>query len=284
MDAFGFAKRLALRNSWKLLFGQDPKPGVDEKVDVLLSSALSPVTGMLPRVWPFPYYWVSKALRGLYAWAKEIAEDKRSNPDDSIASLMVNRREADGSLPSVEKIYGDMTGLYVTGRDGPASDIAWTLFLLAAHPTYQHSLREDLLGVSGYDSVLLAAIINESRRLFPPSFVLNPRICTTSYEFEGIQLPRGAMALGSILARHRDPEAWSNAQKFDPNRGGRGASSVLRGPRPGGDVRLLRKRRAHAASSHEHAALRPARARGPGCGADDQGQRARLGDVAQIVR
>lgn len=51
-DAFGFAKRLALRNSWKLLFGQEAKPGMDQNVDVLLSSAISPLTGMLPRVWP----------------------------------------------------------------------------------------------------------------------------------------------------------------------------------------------------------------------------------------
>lgn len=218
MDAFSFAKRLALRNAWKLLFGQDAKPGVDERVDVLLRSALSPVTGMFPRVWPFPYYWVSKSLRGLYAWAKETVEDKLANPDESIASLMANRREADGSRPSPEKIIGDMTGLYVTGRDGPASDISWTLFLLAAHPTFQHALREDVLGTPGYDSPLLAAIINESRRLFPASFVLNPRICTTSYEFEGIRLPRGAMVFGSILVRHRDPEVWSNARVFDPNR------------------------------------------------------------------
>lgn len=218
MDAFSFAKRLALRNAWKLLFGREADPGVDEKVDVLLSSALSPVIGLFPRVWPFPYYWVSKSLRGLYAWAKEIAEEKLANPDESIASLMVNRREADGSRPSPEKLYGDMTALYVTGRDGPSSDIAWTLFLLAAHPALQHALREDVLGSSGYDSSLLTAIINESRRLFPASFVLNPRICTTSYEFEGIRIPRGAMAFGSILVRHRDPDVWSNARAFDPNR------------------------------------------------------------------
>ncbi|HVM90929.1 MAG TPA: cytochrome P450 [Verrucomicrobiae bacterium] len=218
IDAFGFAKRLALRNVWKLLFGRPAKPGVDEHVDVLLNSAVSPLVAMSPRMWPFPYYWVSKALRGLYAWAKEIGDDKLTNPDDSIASLMVNRREADGSLPSVEKIYGDMTGLYLTGRDGPASDIAWTLFLLAAHPTHQRGLREDLLGTPGYDSPLLAAIINESRRLIPASFILNPRICTTSYELVGIKIPRGAMGFGSILARHHDPEVWANARSFDPER------------------------------------------------------------------
>ncbi len=218
MDAFRFARRLALRSSWKLLFGQDAKAGVDEHVDLLLSSALSPVIGILPRCWPFPYHRVSKSLRGLYAWAKSIAEDKLSNPDESIASLMVNRREMDGSRPTPEKLYGDMTALYVTGRDGPAADIAWTLFLLAAHPAFQRALREDVLGTPGYDSPFLAAIINESRRLFPASFVLNPRICTRGYEFEGIRIPRGAMAFGSILVRHRDPDVWPDARTFDPNR------------------------------------------------------------------
>ena len=218
VDAFTFAKRVALRNVWRILFGQAAKPGVDKHVDILLASAVSPLTNMLPRVWPFPYYWVSKSLRAIYAWAKEIAEGKLANPDDSIASLMVNRREADGSLPSMDKIYGDMTALYVTGRDGPAADIAWTLFLLAAFPKHQQNLREDLLATPGYDSPLLAAIINESRRLFPASFVLNPRVCHTGYEFEGIQIPRGSMAFGSILARHRDPEVWSQASRFDPDR------------------------------------------------------------------
>lgn len=131
---------------------------------------------------------------------------------------MVNRRETDGSLPLGEKVYGDMTALYVTGRDGPAADIAWSLLMLAAHPAHQNHLREELLGTAGHDSPLLVAIINESRRLLPASFVLNPRICTKSYEFQGIQIPRGAMAFGSILARHRDPEVWPDAWRFDPHR------------------------------------------------------------------
>lgn len=213
------SRDICLKNVATVFYGIDNIPEhVNTKMSNFLKLVVHPMTVALQHdVWPLPYHTLCENLRMLYAWAEQLVVDKRNAPDDSVASMMANKRDAEGNLTPVEKVVGDLIVLYITGKDGPAAAVAWTLFLLATHPFIQDLLSEEVssLGVSG---PFLDAVCNESMRVLPGTFFMNPRLCQVDGVYAGVHIPRGAMAIGSILARHHDPEVWRNPRVFDPSR------------------------------------------------------------------
>lgn len=213
------SRQIALKNVATILFGIPEIPkNVEKAFDGFLSNVMSPLTIALQHdVWPLPYHTIVKSLQGLFDWAAALIKEKRKNPDDSVASMMANRLdESTGDFQPVEKLVGDLIVLYITGRDGPSSTVAWTLFLLAAHPYVQQRVLDGLqaTGTSEY----LDCVISESLRIIPGAFILNPRLCSRDGIYAGVHIPPGATVLGSILARHHDPEVWSNPRHFNPER------------------------------------------------------------------
>jgi len=44
------------------------------------------------------------------------------------------------------------------------------------------------------------------------------RECAEDYELNGIRIPAGTMIFIPMYFMHRDPEAWENPEKYDPER------------------------------------------------------------------
>lgn len=217
IDPMRFGLQVATDNTWNVLFGLNPKDfkegndsKIQEDVDRLLRGAMSPLTLLVPLDVPFlPYGRLLRSLRSLYDFFRRIAVSKIDDPDDSVVSLLLDQTS---TYEEVEQVIGDLVATYITGRDGPAASIAWTLLLLALHPTWQREIRAETPHA-------LESVINESLRLLPPSYVLNPRIATEDTVLGGVEIPRGAMAMGSIIYRHRSRDVWgANADRFVPER------------------------------------------------------------------
>lgn len=215
LDPLAFGTEVAVRNTVEILFGSKKSAEHDAMqghVDRLLRGVMSPLVLAAQVDLPFtPYGRLVRSVRALHDFFEGVALEKLRKHDDSVASLLLHRAKADGSPTELSECLGDMVALFITGRDGPAASIAWTLIMLALHPRWQLEIRSR--------PSALSAVIHESLRILPPSFVLNPRIAAEDTELGGVRLPRGSMALGSIIYRHRDDGVWGkDAREFRPER------------------------------------------------------------------
>ena len=73
----------------------------------------------------------------------------------------------------------------------------------------------DIDGVGRLD--YLGLVIKETLRLYPPIHVGNRR-ADEDLALCGYRIPAGTRVMYSIYLSHRDPDHWSEPEKFDPDR------------------------------------------------------------------
>ena len=127
-----------------------------------------------------------------------------------------------------EEIVGQCVIFLFAGYETSSNTLAYTTYHLALNEDVQEKLREEIKVAvkSNPDSTLydlahnieyLDCVINESLRLNPPLAQLN-RECVEDYEFNGIHIPAGLEVMIPVYFLHRDPDAWPDPEKFDPER------------------------------------------------------------------
>ena len=156
----------------------------------LLHAFLAPLrhpfpTPMLPR--PLLFLRVNAELRRL---ARRRLEEGGDDLLAHLARLPAGVEEARVSLAA--------------GHDTTTHALAWAVWHLAGRPDWR---REDGL----------KTVVKETLRLYPPGWMGSRRL-TRDLDFEGVQLPRGAMVLYSSYLSARDPGLWERAHEFWPER------------------------------------------------------------------
>jgi cytochrome P450 family 135 len=148
---------------------------------------------------------------------REIAE-RRAAEDvaerDDVLSLMIGAAHEDGSPMSDGEIRDELLTLLVAGHETTATSLAWAIERLTRNPDKLERLRAEALdGGEEY----LTATIQETLRLRPViSIVL--RKLTEPVEIGGYELPAGVSVAPSIYLVHRNPEIYSEPQRFLPER------------------------------------------------------------------
>ena len=90
------------------------------------------------------------------------------------------------------------------GHDTTTHTLAWAAWHLAQQPAWHHPAHHQ-------------AVIKETLRLYPPGWMGSRRLSRDT-EFEGVKLPRGALALYSPYLSGRDPLRWEKPGEFWPQR------------------------------------------------------------------
>ncbi|MCB0942587.1 MAG: cytochrome P450 [Mycobacterium sp.] len=126
---------------------------------------------------------------------------------DLITALLAS--EAEGERLSHDEIVNMIANLLVAGHDTAGSQIPCSLLVALQH-------RDQLDGIGG-DEVRLASAVTETMRL-EPSIPAIPRTAIAPIELHGTTIPAGAMVFLCIAAACRDASAWSDPDRFDPNR------------------------------------------------------------------
>ncbi|KAG0186732.1 hypothetical protein DFQ28_007392, partial [Apophysomyces sp. BC1034] len=158
--------------------------------------------------------------RVLRIWME--TEDKESM--DGLLFRILTAAAAETERPLSTKVVMDnLLSLSLGGIDSTASAVVFNLISLASHPEWQRRVREELMEAKPESTTaglpVLNAVISESLRLYPPFPETFPRVVQTdNYVMSGYHIPRGTMITGHLMALHRDPTYWSDADKFDPSR------------------------------------------------------------------
>jgi cytochrome P450 len=193
-----------------------------------------------------------RAVDTLDRIVREVIARRRAAPPgtDLLATLLA--RIDDDTL-----VRDEAMTLLLAGHETTATALTWTWWLLAEHPKVAAWLHEELdheeleeldhedrFGDLTSDQVpdvpgsrtngsarvprpsplsvldrlpRTRAVLAESMRLRPPSWILGRRTLT-DVELDGWTLPAGSLCVASQWALHRDPRFWCDPEAFRPER------------------------------------------------------------------
>ncbi|HJR24203.1 MAG TPA: cytochrome P450 [Acidimicrobiales bacterium] len=170
---------------------------------------------------------------GLVQLVEAIMADRATEPApekedrDLLDVLMSIRTEDGGPQFSADIITGMFISMMFAGHHTTSGTAAWTLIELLRHPEVLAGVVEELdeLAAEGlevsYQALRemprLEAAVKEALRLHPP-LILLLRMAKVDVEVEGFRIPAGTMVGASPSVSNRLPEAFRDAERFDPAR------------------------------------------------------------------
>ena len=148
------------------------------------------------------------ANTALYAYFKEVADDKRVDPGDDLMSRLIAAEEEGDKLNGPE-LHNTCVLLLLAGHETTTRLISNGLYLLLQHPAQQTWLREHVEEVPG--------AIEEMLRFEPPVQATR-RFVLEDLDFHGHRFKSGQLVFVSIAGANRDPRANDKPDEFDLRR------------------------------------------------------------------
>jgi cytochrome P450 len=156
-----------------------------------------------------------------------IAERKAAKqPHDDLLSMLLEARDETGAPMSLKQLRDELITLIIAGHETVASALTWTWHLLAQHPEAEAKLHAELEEVlagrtpSVEDLPELPytrAVFEEALRLYPPAWLITRRAIGPD-RIGPYAIPKGSLLVISPYIVHRQPEVWSEAERFRPER------------------------------------------------------------------
>jgi enediyne biosynthesis protein E7 len=194
---------LALGFTAQLLFGVELGDRADE-LAVSLDQALRLLTA--PSEPEFEH-----ARETVHGLIESLIDRRRREPGargDLLSVLMSAPREGDrrASAPS---LLDQIITYLLAGAETTGSALAWTLYLISAHPAERSRLERESGGAR--------MVVQESLRLYPPGWILGRR-ALDSDQIGTVDVEPGASVAVSPYTMHRHPGYWSAPDEFQPER------------------------------------------------------------------
>ncbi|OBG28538.1 cytochrome P450 [Mycobacterium sp. 852002-51057_SCH5723018] len=200
-DLIGSCSTLATRITCRLL----GVPASDVAVFASWASSLSPVFNVMT---PDQITDATVAITRLLSYVDELITRRRADPGSDLISALL-AAEVDGERLTREETTAMIVNLLVAGHDTTGSQIPCTILVALQH-------RDQLVGIHNEQARLTNAVA-ETMRL-EPSIPALPRTAAESVELHGTVIPAGSMLYLCTGAANRDPSAWKDPDRFDPNR------------------------------------------------------------------
>lgn len=136
-----------------------------------------------------------------------LAERRAAPADDVISQLLTG--EYHGVRMSDDEVASHVRLLYAVGATTTSDGLSTLLGRVLADPV--------LLDRARTEPELLPRLVHESLRMEPPVSIL-PRLAPNGGEVAGVELPPMALVLCGIAAANRDPDVYTDPDRFDPDR------------------------------------------------------------------
>lgn len=158
-------------------------------------------------------------------------KDVNNEDQDAIDALLrathVNEFKCYG-YSQATVIKSTVLSLILDGSDTTAVHLIWIMSLLLNNPRAMKQAQEEIdtkVGKSRWveesdikNLVYLHAIVKETLRLYPPVPLLLPHEAVQDCKVAGYDIPKGTRLYINAWKIHRDPNIWSEPEKFMPER------------------------------------------------------------------
>lgn len=225
--------RLTLAVACRTLFGAAacPEPqSVGRALQMAMESLVEWAQGALPLPgWvPTPVNLrFKRARQELNEIVGRLIEARRQKPaGDDLLWALLSARDESGTAMSQRQLLDEVRTLFIAGHETTALTLAYSLYLLAAHPDAQERLRHELsaelgsrpAGISGLARLpFLRGVVMESLRLYPPADTIG-REAVEHCTIGPLHLRKGTNIFMSQWVVHRDSRWFANPQQFAPER------------------------------------------------------------------
>lgn len=150
----------------------------------------------------------SEAIGEMITYAMELADDRRKNPADDLATVLTEKVDS-GELTDLE--YASyVILLFVAGNETTRNNISWGLKALSENPDQWELLRSDP------DRYLDTAVEEVTRWASPVNYM--SRTVHTPIELHGQTLEPGEKVALVYLSANRDEEVFEDPFRFDITR------------------------------------------------------------------
>ncbi|CAN6278615.1 unnamed protein product [Urochloa humidicola] len=164
-------------------------------------------------------------------FAQRLLDREAGEPpkNDMLDAVIDKEREwqQEGSVLDRAAIKGLFTDMFVAGSDTSSSTIEWAMAALLNNPEVMEKVKGELRTVLGNKTQVeesdiaqlpyLQAVVKEVLRLYPA--VVTPFYrAQATVQVQGYTIPEGTTIILNIWAVHRDPDAWTDPEKFMPER------------------------------------------------------------------
>lgn len=184
-------------------------------------------TGLLARV-PTPgNRRFDAALNRLNSVIDQVVADwSDQGGTDVLSTLMLAADGRTGARMPARQVRDEVMNMLFGGTESTAAVLCWAAHLLGADPVARQRLRTEARQVLGgrpaghRDLARLGytrRVVAETMRLYPPAPFI-PRRALVDVALDGYLIPAGSDVLICLDALHRDPAAFPDPDRFDPDR------------------------------------------------------------------
>ncbi len=149
--------------------------------------------------------------------------DAGTAPDDLATKIMTTADPVTGDRFDTQEMVDQVAIFFLAGHETSASALAWALYLLATHPTWQDRLADEAKTLDQCDFSVMSKlrlsrdVFRETLRLYPPVPMM-VRQNTCPERFRNRDVTAGAQIVLSPWHLHRHQRLWDNPDGFDPDR------------------------------------------------------------------
>ncbi|AUG80716.1 Cytochrome P450 [Kitasatospora sp. MMS16-BH015] len=146
---------------------------------------------------------------------------------DDLLSMLLAARYADTGRPmAAQQVHDEAMSFLVAGTESVSRTLAWSVHLLSRAPEVAARLRAEVdaqLGcrMAGFEDLdrlpYTRMVLHEALRLYPPGYLIS-RAAKVATELGGCRVPAGGVVMFSYYALQRDPAAFPDPARFDPER------------------------------------------------------------------
>ncbi|HEX8700783.1 MAG TPA: cytochrome P450 [Myxococcaceae bacterium] len=154
---------------------------------------------------------IRRTTHDMMAYLRNLVEKRRAAPGEDLISQLIAGEEGNSQLAG-EAVFQSFQ-LIGAGFVTSTNQITNTILALLKHPEQLSALRAD--------PSLIRGAIEECLRHEPAVLSIN-RLCVEDTEVSGTRIPKGRFVHAMVAAANRDPEVFSEPDRFDitrsPNR------------------------------------------------------------------
>ncbi len=225
IQAFGAFKELTLDIAASIFLGialGEDSSAMKKAFEDMVAASMSRIRLRIPGLE------FERGLRGrdyMLERLRAMIEERRDGGAGDMLSRLCRAETEEGEKFEDQEVFDHMIFLMMAAHDTTTSTLTSMTYELAANPEWQDRLREEsraagdaTVGLDDGDRLQsLGWALQETLRRYPPLPVI-PRVATEAFEWDGYEIPSGAMVVIAPIHTHHMPEWWPDPFRFDPER------------------------------------------------------------------